>query len=67
MRKKSNSGMIFTSLFLVLLIAMLVFGNWQIRRQNTKLIEVQETIVTNSQNANAIVNFINTSISQVQP
>lgn len=67
MRKKSNSGMIFTSLFLVLLIAMLVFGNWQIRRQNTKLIEVQQTIVTNSQNANAIVNFINTSISQVQP
>ncbi len=67
MKKKSNLGIVFTSIFLLLLIAMLFFGNWQIRRQNSKLLEVQETIVSNSQSANAIVNFINTSISQDQP
>jgi predicted metalloprotease len=67
MRKQSNLGIIFTSIFLVVLILMLVFANWQLRKQNQRLIAVQETVVINSQSANALVNFINNSITQNQP
>ncbi len=67
MRKKTNLGIIFTSIFLVILIAMLFFGNWQVNKNNKRLIEVQKTVVINSQSANAVVNFINASIAESQP
>ncbi len=67
MRKKTNFGMIFSLIFLFVLALMLVFAYWQLNRQANKLDDIQNIIVENSQSANAIVNFINSGISQNQP
>jgi cytochrome oxidase assembly protein ShyY1 len=65
-KRNNNTGMIFSFLFLFVLIAMLVFGHWQVRLQGKKIDELQKSVVENSQRTNNIVNFINSSLANIE-
>lgn len=64
MKKQNNSNFFFSTLVLLILVVMLIIGNLQLRSQSKKIIEVQETIVLNSQDVNSIVNYINANINR---
>ncbi|GEM_PF-3815687 len=67
MKNKSNFGMVFSLIFLFVLVLMLIFGHWQLNRQANELDEVQEAVVENSQMSTAVVNFINAQLTEAQP
>ncbi len=67
MSKNSNLGMVFSLVFVFVLVLMLIFGHWQLNRQANKMDEVQKTIIENNQNSVGIVNFINAQFEEVQP
>ncbi len=66
MKKKLSVDSILFLIFSILLIAMLVFGNWQLNRQRNKISEIEETVIENSQLTNAVVNFINANLLETQ-
>ncbi len=66
MRRKNNNGIVFSFIFLFVLVGLLVFGHVQVNRQERKINDLQETVIENSQNANLIVNFINSSLAGLE-
>jgi len=62
----NSETLFFSFIFLFLLIAMLVFGHWQVRLQGKKIDQLQQTVVENSQRTNNIVNFINSSLANIE-
>lgn len=66
MRRKNNNGTVFSLVFMFVLIALLVFGHIQVGRQEKKINELQSSVIENSQNANLIVSFINSSLVEIE-
>jgi cytochrome oxidase assembly protein ShyY1 len=66
MRRKNNAGVIFSFLFLFVLVVMLVLGHWQLRRQEKRVNELQTVVIQNSQATTAIVNYINSSLASFE-
>lgn len=65
-RKNKPQNLLFPSLIIVVLLLMLAFGNWQLQKQEERMDEIEKAVVENSQTANIIVNFINSSLNQMQ-
>ncbi len=65
-KKNKPKNILFPSLIIVLLALMLVFANWQIKKQETRMDAIEKAVVENSQTSNIIVNFINSTLSQAQ-
>ncbi len=66
MKKSLNLVMIFSLIFIFILVSILIFSHWQLKLQENRLDEVQGVVVENSQISTAIVNFINTSLDELQ-
>ena len=65
-KKNKPQNLLFPSLIIVVLLLMLAFGNWQLQKQEERMDEIEKAVVENSQTANIIVNFINSSLNQMQ-
>jgi len=64
MKKNSNLGMVFSLIFIFVLVIMLIFGHWQLNRQANEMDDIQETIIENNQLSVGIVNFINAQLEE---
>ena len=62
--QKSSTGPIMAVLVLVILGALYGYMYYQNNNQEKKINELQNTIVQDSQTVSAVVNFINTSLTQ---
>ncbi len=64
MKKNYNFGMVFSLVFLFVLVLMLIFGHWQLGRNANKINKIQETIIENNQLSISIVNLINSQYEE---
>lgn len=66
MKKEISLIPLLLSLFVVILVVFCVYFGWQVNRQQARINKLQATVVDNNNKANAIVSFINSSLSNAQ-
>jgi len=66
MKKEFSLAPFLISLLLIILAALCVYFGWQVNRQEARLNRLQATVTDNSNKVNAVVSFINASLSAGQ-
>ncbi len=64
--KKNSIGPLVAILIIIIVAALYGYMYYQNTRQEKKLVELQQTVVENSQTVSAVVGFINNSLSQAE-
>ncbi len=64
--KKNSIGPLVAILIIIIVAALYGYMYYQNTRQEKKLVELQKTVVENSQTVSAVVTFINNSLSQAE-